>query len=387
MPASVQFFTISVSCEKLIEKGEIVMRQFDHTRLFLPGPVEVRQEILQAQTNWMIGHRSSDFAELFARLQDKLKRAFFTESRVYVSGSSGSGLWEGASRCGIRDGAKVLHLTGGAFSERWAQISQANGKDVDCIEVPWGMANTPDRVADALSKASYDAVCVVHNETSTGVTNPIEAIGAVVNQHSDTLYFVDSVSGFLGTELRVDDWGIDIALTSSQKAFALPPGIAFAAVSDRLLQRAESIPQRGYYFDFVTLEKSLLKNNTPSTPPVALMYAADVQMDNIFAEGIKARWARHRQMRAATHEWALDRGFGLYAQQGYRSNTVTTVENTLGIDVAAMDTFMQNECGYAMDTGYGKIKGVTFRLPHMGDITMDMLQEVLSGIDAYIAQA
>ena len=387
MPASVQFFTISVSCEKLIEKGEIVMRQFDHTRLFLPGPVEVRQEILQAQTNWMIGHRSSDFAQLFARLQDKLKRAFFTESRVYVSGSSGSGLWEGASRCGIRDGAKVLHLTGGAFSERWAQISQANGKDVDCIEVPWGMAHTPDRVADALSKASYDAVCVVHNETSTGVTNPIKAIGAVVNQHSDTLYFVDSVSGFLGTELRVDDWGIDIALTSSQKAFALPPGIAFAAVSDRLLQRAESIPQRGYYFDFVTLEKSLLKNNTPSTPPVALMYAADVQMDYIFAEGIEARWARHQQMRAATQEWALERGFGLYAQQGYRSNTVTTVENTLGIDVAAMDAFMQNECGFAMDTGYGKIKGVTFRLPHMGDVTMDMLQEVLSGIDAYIAQA
>ena len=387
MPASVQFFTISVSCEKLIEKGEIVMRQFDHTRLFLPGPVEVRQEILQAQTNWMIGHRSSDFAQLFARLQDKLKRAFFTESRVYISGSSGSGLWEGASRCGIRDGAKVLHLTGGAFSERWAQISQANGKDVDCIEVPWGMAHTPDRVADALSKASYDAVCVVHNETSTGVTNPIKAIGAVVNQHSDTLYFVDSVSGFLGTELRVDDWGIDIALTSSQKAFALPPGIAFAAVSDRLLRRAESIPQRGYYFDFVTLEKSLLKNNTPSTPPVALMYAADLQMDDIFAEGIEARWARHQQMRAATQEWALDRGFGLYAQQGYRSNTVTTVENALGIDVAAMDAFMRNECGYAMDTGYGKIKGVTFRLPHMGDVTMDMLQEVLSGIDAYMAQA
>lgn len=358
----------------------------DHIKLFLPGPVEVRREILEAQTQWMIGHRTSEFAELFARLQDKLKRAFFTDSRVYVSGSSGSGLWEGAVRCGIHDEGRVLHLTGGAFSERWAQISRANGKQVDCIQVDWGRAHTPKMVADALSRQSYDAVCAVHNETSTGVTNPIQAIGEVVNQHEDTLFFVDTVSGFLGTELRVDDWGIDIALTSSQKAFALPPGIAFAAVSDRLLERAASIPNRGYYFDFVTLEKSLLKNNTPSTPPVALMVAADAQMDVILAEGIEARWARHRALRDATHDWALDRGFGLYAQAGYRSATVTTVANSRGMDVNAMADFVRHEAGYAMDTGYGAIKGTTFRLPHMGDVTMDMLQEVLSGIDAFLAR-
>ena len=370
-----------------MREGDNEMSHSDHTRLFLPGPVEVRREILEAQTQWMIGHRTSDFAELFAGLQEQLKRAFFTDSRVYLSGSSGSGLWEGASRCGIRDDRKVLHLTGGAFSERWAQISQANGKQVDCIQVDWGRAHTPEMVAQALSQQSYDAVCVVHNETSTGVTNPIQAIGAVVNQHPDTLYFVDTVSGFLGTELRVDEWGIDIALTSSQKAFALPPGIAFAAVSDRLLERAQTIANRGYYFDFLTLEKSLLKNNTPSTPPIALMYAADRQMDAILAEGIEARWARHQAMREATHQWALDRGFGLYAQAGFRSNTVTTVENTLGINVNAMDTFMQNEVGYAMDKGYGKIKGKTFRLPHMGDVTMDMLREVLNGIDSFMAKS
>ena len=363
------------------------MSQFDHKRLFLPGPVEVRREILEAQTAWMIGHRTPEFAELFARLQAKLKRAFFTDSRVVVSGSSGSGLWEGAVRCGVRDDRKVLHLTGGAFSERWADISRANGKQVDTIQVDWGQAHTPDMVADALAKASYDAVCAVHNETSTGVTNPIQAIGEVVNQQDDTLFFVDTVSGFLGTELRVDDWGIDIALTSSQKAFALPPGIAFAAVSDRLLERAQTIPHRGYYFDLLTLEKSLLKNNTPATPPIALMYAADLQMDAILSEGIEARWARHRALRDATHAWALDRGFALYAQDGYRSDTVTTVENTRGIDVNAMGAFMENEVGYAMDKGYGKIKGRTFRLPHMGDVTMQMLREVLDGLDAFMAQA
>ena len=362
------------------------MSHIDHTKLFLPGPVEVRREILEAQTQWMIGHRTADFADLFARLQDKLKRAFFTDSRVYISGSSGSGLWEGAVRCGIRDERRVLHLTGGAFSERWAQISRANGKQVDCIQVDWGRAHSPEMVAAALTKQHYDAVCVVHNETSTGVTNPIQAIGEVVNRHEDTLFFVDTVSGFLGTELRVDDWGIDIALTSSQKAFALPPGIAFAAVSDRLLERAASIPNRGYYFDFLTLEKSLLKNNTPSTPPIALMYAADKQMDAIMAEGIEARWARHRAMRDATHDWALGRGFGLFAQEGYRSDTVTTVDNSRGIDVDDMGAYMEREIGYAMDKGYGAIKGQTFRLPHMGDVNMAMLLEVLGGIDAYMAQ-
>lgn len=384
MPARAVFANPAAPGKSLWESNEI-MSQFDHKRLFLPGPVEVRQEILEAQTAWMIGHRTAEFAELFARLQAKLRRAFFTDRRVYVSGSSGSGLWEGAIRCGVRDERKVLHLTGGAFSERWADVSRANGKQVDCIQVDWGRAHTPEMVADALSKASYDAVCAVHNETSTGVANPIRDIAAVVNQHSDTLFFVDTVSGFLGTELRVDDWGIDIALTSSQKAFALPPGIAFAAVSDRLLERAKTIPHRGYYFDFLTLEKSLLKNNTPSTPPIALMFAADQQMDAILAEGIEARWARHRAMRDATHAWALERGFGLYAQAGYRSDTVTTVENTLGIDVNAMGEFMENEVGFAIDKGYGKIKGATFRLPHMGDVTMAMLREVLAGIDSFMA--
>src|SRR5690606_13944877 len=193
-----------------------------HKRLVIPGPVEVRPEILEAQTEWMIGHRSAAFADLFARLQTKLKQAFLTQSRVFVSGSSGTGLWEGASRNCIRDDKKALHLVGGAFSERWAEISKANGKQVDVIEVEWGQAHTPEMVAEAMQKARYDAVCAVHNETSTGVTNPIQAIGEVVRQYEDTLFLVDTVSGFMGIELRVDDWGIDVALTSSQKAFALP---------------------------------------------------------------------------------------------------------------------------------------------------------------------
>jgi predicted phosphoserine aminotransferase len=356
-----------------------------HTRLVLPGPVEVRKKILDAQTEWMIGHRSKAFSELFARLQEKLKQAFVTQNRVFVSGSSGTGLWEGASRNCIRDGKKALHLTGGSFSERWAEVSQLNGKQVDIINVEWGEAHTADMVADALKKQHYDAVCVVHNETSTGVTNPIKAIGEVVREYDDTLFLVDTVSGFLGAELRVDECGIDIALTSSQKAFALPPGVAFASISDRVLERAKQVENRGYYFDFISIDESLQKNNTPSTPPIALMFAADTQLDDILAEGLENRWKRHMQMRDLTHKWALARDFGLFAQDRYRSPTVTTVDNReRGIDVNEMAKFMQGK-GFAMDKGYGKIKGTTFRIAHMGDMDVNTLEEVLSGLDDFLA--
>ena len=358
----------------------------DHKRLVLPGPVEVRREILDAQTEWMIGHRSATFADLFARLQTKLKQTFITENRVFVQGSSGTGLWEGASRNCIRDGKKALHLVGGAFSERWAEISEANGKDFDLIEVEWGQAHTAQMVADALKQHDYDAVCVVHNETSTGVTNPIQAIGEVVKDYEDTLLLVDSVSGFLGAELRVDDWHVDLALTSGQKAFALPPGIAFASISDAVLARAEQVQNRGYYFDFLTINKSLQKNNTPSTPPISLMYAADKQLDDILAEGLENRWQRHLQMRDITHNWTLERDFGLFAQEGYRSPTVTTVDNQArGIDVFEMASFMAAR-GFAMDKGYGKIKGSTFRIPHMGDMPVNMLEEVLAGLDDFLGR-
>jgi aspartate aminotransferase-like enzyme len=215
------------------------------------------------------------------------------------------------------------------------------------------------------------------------VTNPVKAIADVIRPYKDTLILVDSVSGFLGAELRVDEWGIDVALTSSQKAFALPPGLAFAAVSDRVLERAKSVTNRGYYFDFIEINDSLKKNNTPSTPPISLMYAADRQLDDVLAEGIENRWTRHSQMRDTTINWAESRGLGAFAQAGYRSPTVTTVANAINFDVDAMAKFMGGK-GFSMDKGYGKIKGKTFRIAHMGDFQPSTLEEVLSGLDEFL---
>lgn len=359
----------------------------NHIRLVLPGPVEVREEILQAQTQWMIGHRTTDFAELFANVHSKLKEAFFTASRVYISGSSGSGLWEGAVRCAVRDDHPVLHLVSGAFSERWAEVSQSNGKKVEILEVDWGKGFSTEMISDAVGKKHYDAVCVVHNETSTGVLNPVKEIAEVVSDHDDTFLLVDTVSGFLGAELRFDDWGLDVALTSSQKAFALPPGLSFAAVSDRVLDRAREIPQRGSYFDFITLEKYLVKNNTPSTPPISLLFAAKKQLEDIMQAGVETRWADHLALRDRTHAWVREVGLDLFAEEGYWSPTVTTIKNTREIDVNAMGRFMLEQKGFAIDKGYGKIKGTTFRVPHMGDMTMSFLEEVLAGFSEFIEQA
>ena len=194
---------------------------------------------------------------------------------------------------------------------------------------------------------------------------------------------VDTVSGFLGIELLTDEWGIDMALTSSQKAFALPPGLAFAAISDRVLARAKEVTNRGYYFDFIEIEASLKKNNTPSTPPVSLMFAADKQLDDIMAEGLQNRWARHIQMRDMTIAWATAREMGVFSQEGYRSPTVTTVANGRNINVDDMAKFMGTK-GFSMDKGYGKVKGKTFRIAHMGDMSASTLEEVLSGLDEFL---
>ncbi|MBN1562424.1 MAG: alanine--glyoxylate aminotransferase family protein [Anaerolineae bacterium] len=360
-------------------------KQSDHVRLFIPGPVEVRQEILEAQAEWMIGHRSPEFADLYARLQPKLQQTFATQNPVYIYTSSGSGIWESASRCGVRDDAKILHLTCGAFSERWAEVSRTNGKEVDLIAVEWGQAVKPDQLADALKHETYDAVACVFNETSTGVRNPIEAYAEILQDYPDTLFFVDAVSIYAGAKIEVDAWGIDICLTSTQKALALPPGMALGAVSPAVLERAKQVKNRGYYFDVLELNKSHLKNNTPATPPVALMYAADKQLDDMLAEGLDARFARHEKMAEMTRAWVAQAGFEMFSEEGYHSPTVSNVANTREIDIAALNKFLR-ERGMVLSNGYGKLKGKAFRIAHMGDTQPEDLEILFAAIDEFLTQ-
>ncbi len=355
----------------------------DHVRLFIPGPVEVRAEILEAQAEWMIGHRSSDFAALYARMQPKLQQTFFTQNPVYIYTSSGTGIWESASRCAVRDESKVLHLTCGAFSERWAEVSSLNGKEVEVIGAEWGQAVKPEQLADALAHEHYDAVACVMNETSTGVVNPVDQYAEVMAKYPDTLFLVDVVSIYAGAKVDVDAWGIDVCLTSTQKAFALPPGMAFGAVSPAVLERAKLVKNRGYYFDVLEIDKHHQKNNTPATPPVSLMYAADKQLDDMLAEGLEARFARHAHMAQMTQDWVQEAGFELYSEAGYHSPTVSTVANTREIDIAALNTFLKQH-GMMISNGYGKLKGKTFRIAHMGDTQPADLEVLFAAMNEFL---
>jgi aspartate aminotransferase-like enzyme len=237
----------------------------------------------------------------------------------------------------------------------------------------------------ALADGPVDAITVVHNETSTGVVSPVGDIAAAVRSISpETLVLVDAVSSFAGTEIPVDAWGIDLCLTSSQKALALPPGLAFCAASDRVLARAEQVTGRGWYFDFLNLEKSLKKNTTPSTPAITLMRALSVQLDNIFAEGLPARFARHQHLAQLTQQWALDHGFELAAEEGYRSPTVTNVANNLNINVGALNRHLA-QVDMEISNGYGIYKDKAFRLAHMGEVTEEDMQRLFTAMNEFLA--
>lgn len=350
-----------------------------HVRLFIPGPTEVRPEVLEAQRQPMIGHRSKAFSELMDRILQKLHRALDTRYRIQVHTASGTGLMEAAVRNFVQ--RKVLATVVGAFGERWYRIARANGKEVDKLEVPWGKALEPDRLAEALRKDHYEAVLITHNETSTGVMNPLRELAQVVHETSpDTLILVDAVSSMMGVPIRYEEWGLDFVLAGTQKCFALPPGLAVGVISDRAFEKAKEVEGRGYYFDLVEMQRYLdERRQTPTTPAISLLYALDHQLDRILAEGVEARWARHKEMAEIAQRWAKQH-FDLFADPRYLSWTVTAVRNTRGISVAALNEKLMAR-GYLISNGYGKLKEKTFRIGHMGDLTPAELQELLRHIE------
>jgi aspartate aminotransferase-like enzyme len=353
-------------------------------RLYIPGPTDVHPDIAGAQSQPMIGHRSDSFRSLMRRIQPKLLELFQTEQRVFVSTSSGSGLQEaGVRNCVAK---RLLVAVNGAFSERWFFVAESNGVPADRLDIPWGQAISTDLVAEALQSGHYDALAIVHNETSTGVENPIAAISASARSiQPDLVIMVDAVSSLGGAEVQTDAWSLDVVLTSSQKCLALPPGLAFAAVSDRALTRADAVPHRGWYFDFLLLERYLERHMTPATPAISLMYALDAQLDRILEEGLETRFQRHAAMAALIQNWALEHG-GLFAEEGFRSKTVTTVHNTHKIDVPALIAHLAG-LGITIANGYGQLKNETFRIGHMGETSTDELRDLLEIIDLYLETA
>ncbi len=349
--------------------------------MFVPGPVDVAPEVAQAQAKPMLPHRSPEFEALFHSCEQRARRLFRTQHRVFLLAATGTAFQEACVRNLVT--GKILVVVNGAFGKRWAEVARTNGKDTDVLEVPWGKAARPEQVADMLRRNRYDVLAVVHNETSTGVENPLKDIAAAAREvQPDIFICVDSVSGLGGTPLEMDAWGLDVVFTSSQKCLALPPGLALAAVTDRALGRAKEVPYRGWYLDFVRLEKHRLKDSTPATPAISLLYALDVQLDRIFTEGLENRWARHAHMAQMVQTWAREHGFDLFAEEGYRSRTVTTIVNTREWDIPALNAFLL-ERGMRIANGYGPLKHKTFRIAHMGETQPQNLEALFEALEAF----
>lgn len=353
-------------------------------KLFIPGPVDVAPETYAAMAAPLIGHRSKDFQALYAGLQPKLQQLFGTTTPVYLSTSSAWGVMEGALRNSVRK--KVLNCCCGAFSDKWYDVSLRCGKQAEALQVEWGQPILPEEVDKRLATGQFDAVTLIHNETSTGVMNPLAAIAAVVRQYPDVILIVDTVSSFSTVPIPFDDLGIDVMLTGSQKALALPPGLALFTLSQRALDRAAQMNDRGYYFDFLEFKKNQEQNMTPSTPCIHTIYGLRQQVDAILQEGLENRYARHARLNQKVADWARAKGFELFAKEGYRSKSLTCIANNRKIDVPALQKLMRENHSIAIDGGYGKIKGSTFRLSNMGNETDETIAVLLRALDDSLAR-
>ena len=352
------------------------------SRMFVPGPVDVDDEVLQAQAQPMIPHRSKEFEEIFRRASEKAQQLFFTRHRVLLSASSGTGFQEAAVRNFVNK--KVLSCVNGAFADRWYDVAVSNGKKAQKLAFEWDEPVDPGRVAAAVKAGGFEALTIVHNETSTGMQNPVKEVAEAVRAVApDTLILVDAVSSLSGAKIEMDAWGLDMVLTSSQKAIALPPGLALAAVSDRALEKAKTVENRGWYFDLLLLEKHRLKDSSPATPAMSLIFALDRQLDRILAEGLEKRFARHSAMAKRVQEWADAHDLSMYAPEGYRSQTVTTVKNERNIDLSDLNSFLKQR-GMRIANGYGPLKNITFRIAHMGEIQMSDVDTLLEAMEGYL---
>jgi predicted phosphoserine aminotransferase len=350
--------------------------------LYIPGPTEVREDVLEAMCEPMFGHRMDRMTDLYTTIVEDTKAFLGTENDVIVLTASGTEFWE-ASTLNLVD-ENILVPTCGSFSERHANVAERLGKSVDRLEYDWGDAVKPGDIRDALesSDTHYDVVATVMNESSTGVRNPIEEIGDVVADYPETYFVVDAVSALGGDYVDIDAHGIDVIFASTQKAFAMPPGLAVCAVSDEAYERELACEQASWYGGFQrTLDYYDRKGQTHSTPAIPVMLAYRQQMKHMLDEGHEARSDRHREMAEYTREWAREH-FDVFPEDGYESQTVSCIENTQDIDVAATIEQVSEEYDYVFSNGYGSQLGEeTFRIGHMGEHDRESIEALTDAIE------
>jgi aspartate aminotransferase-like enzyme len=274
----------------------------------------------------------------------------------------------------------------GAFSDKWNDVAKRCGKEAGALQFEWGQPIDPEAVRKELATGKYDVITLIHNETSTGTMSDLAALMAVVREFPDVISVVDSVSSFTVVPIKKDELGIDVLLSGSQKALSLPPGLSVVSVSEKARQRAAKVPGRGYYFDFLEFHANHEKGMTPSTPCIALINGLRAKVDEIKAEGIEARYARHAKTNAMVHAWAEKNGFKLLPAKQYASKSLSCIANTRNIDVEALNKALKSRFKCVIDGGYGKLKGKTFRISNMGDETEATIGQLLGQLDTLLAE-
>ena len=343
-------------------------------KLFIPGPTHVSDEILEAFHTPQIGHRTPEISELISEIVRGVQDLLYTKNNIYLVSHPATGLWEMGIRNCVKK--KVLHCVNGAFSKKWVKVSECVGVEYDVIEYEWGKSVKAEDIQSKLNEGHYDAVALVHNETSTGVMSDLEKIGDMMKNFPDTCLLVDAVSSMAGVKIEVDSCGIDFIMASTQKAWGLPAGFSIACVSDKFIEKSSEIINKGYILDIFTYEKYYSKNQTPYTPSIPHLFGLQKVLHLIKKEGLENRWRRHKEMATFTREWAISKGQSLYAEKGFESETVTSIRNEMNWDINKLNDMLLLK-GFRMDRGYGSLRGKVFRISHMGNIHMEDLEEYL----------
>ena len=356
--------------------------------LMIPGPTPVPEKVLLAMAKHPIGHRSGEFSQLIAETNENLKWLFQTKNNVMTLAASGTGTVEAAIINFLSAGDRILVGSNGKFGDRWVQIAQAYGLDVSVIKAEWGTPLNPDDFARELqadSKKQIKAVMITHSETSTGVLNDLEAINKLVKAHGEALIIVDAVTSLGSHNIPVDEWGIDVIASGSQKGFMLPPGMGFVTASDKAWDAYKTATLPKFYLDLGKYNKSADKSSTPFTPPVTLYFGMKVALEMMQEEGLENIFARHTRHKEASRAAMKALGLPLFAPDTHASPAVTSVVPE-GVDAEKIRSIMKGKYDIALAGGQDHMKGKMFRMGHLGFVSDRDVLCTISALEATLAE-
>ncbi len=355
--------------------------------LRIPGPTPCPDEVLKAMTKQMINHRGEEFAGILNGVTGKLKQIFQTRNDVFLLTGSGTGGLEAAVVNTLSPGDRVLSVSNGVFAERFATIAQRFGAEVIPLRFDWGKGADADAVRKALrAEPKIKAVLVTHNESSTGVTNDLKAISSVVKE-SGKLLLVDAISSLGAINLPVDDWHCDVVVTASQKAWMAPPGLAMVSVSQEAWQAHANARMPRFYWDFAQAKSYLERGQTPWTPAISTVFALSVSLEMMLKEGLPNIVARHARVGKTARQGVKSLGLSLFAEEDYASNTVTAVSSSDGLDTKKLLRTLREEFHIVLSGGQQKLDGKIFRIGHLGWVTEDNIETVVSALKVVLSQA